>query len=128
MREHFGEAFTRERLPLTSGGVFDFDAVSADHSIAASISTSGATTAAGKHGVGKLLKIRSDMFFLLLANVRRRIVVLTESDMFELCKKEAAGGRVPTSIEFALASIPADLRSKLTSARGTASKEVSPDR
>jgi len=37
-------SFSRERLLLQSGRVFDFDAVSEDHSIVATISTSGSKT------------------------------------------------------------------------------------
>src|SRR3982751_4444495 len=77
----FGQQFHRERLKLSSGGVFDFDAVSSDGGAAVTISTSGGTTASGKLGTGKLMKLRSDMYFLLLANVERRCVVLTEKDM-----------------------------------------------
>jgi len=126
MQTHYGESFYRERLQLTSGGYFDFDAVNSDKTIAATISTSGAKTASGKHAVGKLLKIRSDMYFLLLANVQRRIVVLTESDMYELCQKESAGGRVHSSIEFVHVEIPAELGTRLKTARSKASEEVSP--
>jgi hypothetical protein len=95
MPHKFGQQFSRERVRLSSGGVCDFDAVSADGRIVAAISTSGAVTAGGKHAVGKVLKIRSDMYFLLLAEADRRIVVLTEKDMHERCMKEAAGGRSP---------------------------------
>jgi len=42
------------RVRLSSGGVFDFDAVSEDHSVVATISTSGAKTAGGKYAVGKM--------------------------------------------------------------------------
>jgi hypothetical protein len=126
MRQHFGQPFTRERLRLSSGGVFDFDAVSHDGKIAATISTSGSETASGKHAVGKLLKIRSDMFFLLLAEVHKRVVVLTERDMYELCLKERVGGRVPANIEFVHTEIPQQLANKLRSSRAQASKEVSP--
>jgi hypothetical protein len=52
MASHFGTKFSRERLPLRSGGVFDFDAVSEDRSIVATVSTSGAKTSGGKHAVG----------------------------------------------------------------------------
>lgn len=127
MPNYFGKRFRHERLGLSSGGVFDFDAVSDDDSMVATISTSGAKTASGKLAVGKLLKIRSDMFFLLLAaKAQRRVVVLTEPDMLELCKKEVEGGRVPASIEFVLAEIPAHLIDKLKKARAVSSKEVSP--
>jgi len=127
MITHYGESFYRERLLLNSGGYFDFDAVNAGKTIAATISTSGAKTASGKHAVGKLLKIRSDMYFLLLANVQRRLVVLTEPDMYELCQKEVAGGRVHSSIEFVHVEIPAELAVKLKAARSKASEEVSPN-
>ena len=63
----FGCDFHRRRLALTSGGVFDFDAVSPDRRITACISTSGGKTASGQHAVGRLLKLRSDILFLLLA-------------------------------------------------------------
>jgi len=128
MPKRFGQQFFRERVPLSPGGVFDFDAVSGDRKIVAAISTSGAVTASGKHAVGKMLKIRSDMYFLLLAEAERRLVVLTEKDMFDRCKKEAEGGRVPPSIEFVHAEIPSDLEAKLRTSRGNASNEVSPDR
>ena len=42
MPQHLGMNFYRERLKIRSGGVFDFDAVSADANIVATISTSGA--------------------------------------------------------------------------------------
>ena len=126
MRQHFGQPFSRERLRLSSGGVFDFDAVSEDGTIAATISTSGARTASGKNAVGKVLKIRSDMYFLLLAEAQRKIVVLTERDMFDQCLKEKEGGRVAAGIEFVLAEIPSDLRARLVTARGAASQESQP--
>lgn len=126
MPREVGQNFYRERVKLSSGGVFDFDAVSEGHETVATISTSGSRTASGKHAVGKLLKIRSDMLFLLLANAKRRIVVLTERDMYERCVQERAAGRVPSSIEFVHVKIPADLQEQLRGSRQAASEEVSP--
>jgi hypothetical protein len=125
MPTHFGTKFSRERLPLRSGGVFDFDAVSDDRSIVGTISTSGSKTSGGKHAVGKILKLRSDMLFLTMVEAKRRVIVLTERDMYEQCEKEAAGGRVPPEIEFVCALIPDDLRARLAAARLKASGESS---
>jgi hypothetical protein len=125
MPSHFGAKFSRERLPLRSGGVFDFDAVSDDHSIVATISTSGSKTSGGKHAVGKILKLRSDMLFLTMVDARRRVIVLTEHDMCDQCQKEAAAGRVPPEIEFVCALIPDELRARLVAARLNASGESS---
>ncbi len=122
----FGQSFYRERMPLSSGGVFDFDAVSADKTIIASISTSGARTASGKHAVGKLMKLRSDMLFLLLSNASRKLIILCEPDMHALCQRELDGGRVPKEIEFFHAPLPDELALRLAAARKIGSDEVSP--
>ena len=127
MKARLAQPFVQDRVRLSSGGVFEADAVSADRSIVACISTSGARTASGKLAVGKVHKIRSDMFFLSIADgVRRRLVVLTERDMYELFAKEQRGGRVPSIFEFVVADIPDELRSRLVIARMTASREVQP--
>lgn len=128
LKEKYGQTFHRERVRLSSGEVFDFDAVSADGTIAASISTSSATTASGKQAVGKQQKLRADMLFLLLAEVKRRLLVLTEPDMYEFWMKERKGDRVPTQVEFVLANIPAELALRLRTAKADASAEVSPRR
>jgi hypothetical protein len=126
MPKQFGQDFRRERLRLTSGGVFDFDAVSADNSAVATISTSVGVTSGGKHPTGKVMKLRSDMLFLLLTEAKRRVIVLTAPDMYQLCLREKEGGRVPSSIEFALAPIPAQLQERLRHAQSAASREVRP--
>ena len=126
MRREYGQEFSRERLRLSPGGVFDFDAVSQDKTCAATISTSGARTASGKLGVGKKMKIRSDIYFLLLSEVARKIVVFTERDMYDEWLKEREAGRVPADIEFAQLELPQELRAKLGAARKTASEEVTP--
>jgi hypothetical protein len=110
---------------LSCGGVFDYDAVSADRKTIICISTSSSITSGGKHGVGKLQKIRADMFFMLLTpNVERKIIVFSEKDMFEKCKAETVAGRAPKEIEFMYADIPGALRAKLVESRKKAAREV----
>lgn len=123
MPREFKAKFFRERLPLRSGGVFDFDAVSEDRTIVATVSTSGSKTSTGKNAVGKLLKLRSDMLFLMLVEAKRKIIILTEQDMCDQCEKELLGGRAPKEIEFACAVIPDQLRVRLNAARMRASNE-----
>lgn len=128
MAKQYGQRFRRERVRLSSGGVFDFDAVSDDNVIVATISTSSATTGSGKHAVGKLMKLRSDMLFLLLAAPQRALMVLTEKDMYDLCLREREGGRVPQSIEFVHSPLPSELATRLVAAKKKSSDEVSPVR
>jgi hypothetical protein len=128
MPQRFGQKFHRDRVRLTSGGVFDFDAVSADGATIATISTSSAQTSGAKRGSGKLMKLRSDMLFLVLASPKRAIMIFTERDMFELCEKEKESGRAPRNIEFHHAPLPSDLAAKLLVAKRASSDEVSPRR
>ena len=122
----YGKKFRRERMKLRSGGMFDFDAVCDDDQIIATISTSSSLTSGGKNGVGKLMKLRSDMLFLTMAEAKRRVVVLTERDMYDRCLAEKQGGRTPPEVEFALAEIPDELRKRLLKAKAVSSREVSP--
>lgn len=126
MTEQYGRRFARERVSLRPGGVFDFDAVSDDGNVVANISTSGSKTASGKHAVGKMLKVRSDVYFLLLANADRTLMLLTEQDMYDQWLKERENGRVPDAIEFVHVEIPDELDARLRASRSRASREVSP--
>ena len=121
MLERYGQRFSREPVDLSSGGVSDFDAVSADATIVANISTSGSKPASGK-----MHRVRSDIYFLLLAKADRKLMLLTERDMYERWLSEVEGGRVPDSVEFVRVEIPDDLDLKLKASRRVASREVTP--
>ena len=123
---NYKQQFSAKSLHLSSGGVFDFDAVSEDQRIVVNISTSNALMSSGKLGVGKLQKMRADILFLLLVDSDHRIMALTENDMYYLCKKEKENGRVPINIDFIKVDIPEDLVKKLQIAKNIASKEVEP--
>ena len=128
MPAEFGTMFHPQQLRLTPRGKFAFDAVSEDGKIVASISTSGERTAGGKGGIGKFMKLRSDMLFLVMVQAERRLIVLTERDMYERCLRERENGRVPVEIEFVHAPLPRELEQKLIGARELSSREVSPER
>lgn len=124
--KEYGVQFFPKVLQLWSGGQFCFDAVSEDGTIVANISTSSGTTATGKYPSAKVQKLRADMLFLLMTEAKHRLIVLTEKDMFDLCKREQAAGRTPVEIEFILADIDSDLREELRRSRKVASDEVTP--
>jgi hypothetical protein len=124
--ERFGQAFAKKRLRLQSGGLFEFDAVSADDRVAVSISACGGVTTGGNKATSKMHKIRSDILFLLLADVAQRIVVFSCPKMHALCEAELRGGRLPGTAEILLAQLPAEMEAALASARLVAAREVSP--
>jgi len=123
----FDRTFSKKKIRLSSGGVFEFDAVSDDETIAANISTSNALTSGGKRGSGKLQKIRADIYFLLLLpdSVKKRLLVFTEPDMVELCQKEQKNGRIPQNIEIIVIELQENHKLKLIDAKKIASREVS---
>ncbi|MBN4052688.1 hypothetical protein JYU07_00225 [Roseiflexus sp. AH-315-K22] len=121
---HYGVKFARGCVELSSGALFDFNAVSSDSEIVASISTSALRSAGGKLGAGKMEKIRSDAYFLVLAEVGTKALVFSEKEMYERWITEQEQGRVPSSIDVLWARIPPGLNKRLVAAREIASKEV----
>jgi len=114
LREKFGQRFSRERLQLSSGGVFDFDAVSEDEKIVCCISTSVGETSGGNPAMAKLSKMRSDvLYLLLLPGERQRAMVFTDAAMASLLRQEKENGRIPKDIEIFVSDIPTDIRDAL---------------
>ncbi len=122
----FAQPFRKQRLKLSSGGYFEFDAVSSDKKVIATVSTSRARTSSGHRGAGKINKIRSDILFLTLRTARHRLVVLTERDMHRNCERQQSAGRLPRWVNFLLAPLPKPLAKSLRGARRKSSREVSP--
>ena len=120
----FGMPFEERTMPLSSGGVFKFDAVSEDGSVIASISTSKAAMSSGKRGVGKLMKIRSDMFFHVMAGSGQHVLVFTEDCMLTQLVAERERGRVPQHLQLLKADLPPELATRLHAARTQSSSEV----
>ncbi|MGB8369178.1 MAG: hypothetical protein ACLPYZ_15105 [Limisphaerales bacterium] len=121
--KHFNWSFHKGQLRLSSGGLFEFDAVSDDQKLIASISTNGGITAAGRKATPKLNKVRSDILFLLLCEANRRLVLLTDKAMFDLCEQERINGRMPLQVEFIHATLPPDLEEQCKAARQIAAQE-----
>ncbi len=121
-----GQRFHRDSVRLSPGGEVSFDAVSDDRRVVVSISTSGAHTRTGRLGVGKLMRMRADVLFLLLAEAERRLLCLTEKDMYELCEKEMKAGRMPRAIELLSVDLPSELAQRLKAARQATSAEARP--
>lgn len=126
LSKYFDQGFRVAKLPLSSGGTFEFDAVSDDGEIVVCISTSTGRTLSGKFAAGKVQRIRADMLFLLMTQAKQRIILFTEADMYQIFLNEKDKGRVPQEIEFLHAEIPAELAEGLKAARKLASDEVSP--
>jgi hypothetical protein len=120
----YNQRFSERHLNLTSGGKFEFDAVSDDGSIVASISTSAAKTATGNRATGAVMKLRSDMLFLLMAKAPRPMLVLTQECMCNLIEAERKRGRVPPEIIVEHAPLSEELADELKRVRVRNSSEM----
>ena len=125
-RIYLGERFSKAKVALDPGGVHEFNAVNYGRDIIVNITTSDAKTASGKLAVGKVTKVRADMFFLTMTNATTKVMAFTEKDMYDLVCKERELGRVPHSIELMLVKLPHELQEKLAMSKREASDEVSP--
>lgn len=124
-----GRTFAKQRLALTWGGEFEFDAVSTDGEIVACISTSCCRTASGRNAIGKFHKLKADALYLLhTVGAPRRVMVFTDAGMLAHFERERSRGRFPPASEIALVmvSLPDELASELREATRLASFEVSP--
>ncbi|MGA3201477.1 MAG: hypothetical protein ABSF12_03160 [Bryobacteraceae bacterium] len=107
-----GGEFKARPVALCDGGIFNCDAVS-DAGILASICTNSGKTSSGRNATPKLMKIRSDILFMLRAEAKRRLVVVTCVDMHALCEQQKRLGRMPREIEFHLAEIEIEMKIRL---------------
>src|SRR5438552_3290684 len=110
------QEFRKRRIDLTPGGRFVFDGVGENGHVVVTVSTNGARTAGGTHGSGNLQNIRADSPFPSLSTAKEPVLMFSEPDMFDLCRKKADHGRLPRGVGFDLAEIPVELRQRLQEA------------
>ena len=113
MATRLGKCFEAKAVRLSDGGLFNCDAVSDDGTILASICTNAGKTSSGRNATPKLMKVRSDILFMLRAPAARRLIVTTCDDMHALCEQQRRIGRMPCEIEFHLADIEVEMRLRL---------------
>ncbi|MCX6121473.1 MAG: hypothetical protein NTX44_07620 [Ignavibacteriales bacterium] len=98
LSKKYGQAFTKRKLSVQSGGEFECDAVSEDGKIVCFISTSVSTTTVENPG---LSKIREVAFWAVSLSEKPDTIVFacTDRSMVELIKKEQGLGRFPKHIK-----------------------------
>jgi hypothetical protein len=126
MESIFGTSFEKKKLKLITGGEFEFDAVSANESIVAVISTSKLKTSSKNHGVGKVKKILSDALYLLNVNAHFRIMIFTDDEMFKhFIKLQKDKNQLQNNLLIMCIELDVTVQKKVDRARKNASKEMS---
>ena len=119
----FGIAFSSQFLTLASGGKHEFDAVSVDHRVVASIKSSSGKTSGGKLPSGKLKNAVAEIYFLSLVVAPLRLLVLTNPE-FHLLLAKHLQGRLAEGITLKLVELPSAMQKRVREIQRRASEEV----
>lgn len=125
LAKRFGVSFSKRFLTLTTGGKHEFDAVSDDRRVVASIKATSAKTAGGNLPQGKFNNALSEIYYLSLVEAPQRMLVLTFPPFRELLVKKIDGALVD-GVTIECVPLPADMQSEVDHVLSKASKEVSP--
>jgi len=125
LRSEYGQPFEKQFVDLTTGGPHEFDAVSKDGRIVASIKSASGKTAGGKNPSGKIKDSIAELYFLRLVKADRRILILTNHDFYQIFLKNLQG-KIPFDLEVVNIPLPQDIEAEVRHVQARASKEVSP--
>ncbi|MGH3763323.1 hypothetical protein [Actinophytocola sp.] len=115
--------FRRRRLRLQPGGYHEFDAVSDDGRVVASVKT--AAGGAGRHPSGKVTNCLAELYFLSLVRAHRKLLVLTSAE-FHRSFLTAMAGKIPHSLEVLHVALPPDVRARVAAVQEAGSDETQP--
>ena len=127
LSREFQQTFSARFLPLQPGGRHEFDAVSEDRGVVASIKAASGLTAGGRNPSGKIKDCIAELYYLSLVEAPIRRLVLTTPAFFAIFAKSTAGA-VARGIEVVCVPLPAEMQLEVDKIVLAASKEVSPGR
>lgn len=125
LAQRHGQPFSKRELSLPTGGEHEFDAVSADGMIVASIKSSGGRTASGRHPAGKVNSAVAELYFLSLISAPTRLLILTTPEFYDIFTRTLAG-KIVSDIEVILVELPSSLQQRVNDVQQRASLEVTP--
>lgn len=125
LTSEFGVSFAANTVILTTGGTHEFDAVSTDGRIVASIKSASGKTSGGKVPSGKIKDVEAELYYLSLVSAQNRLLVLTTPEFYDIMSRRLAG-RLLREIELRLISLPHELQEQVNLVQKRASAEVSP--
>lgn len=127
LTEQYGQSFTSRKLVLRPGGIREFNAVSDDGRIVASIKAASGRTAGGKSPSGKIKSALADLYYLTLVDAAERLLVLTSPEFYDIFTSKIAGA-LGDGLRVECIPLPPDLQEAVDAVVRVASDEVSPTR
>jgi hypothetical protein len=126
LAEQYGQGFDAAVLPLAPGGRHEFDAVSRDHRIVASVKANSGLTSGGNHPTGKVATCLNEVYFLTLVDAGERLLVLTNPAFHEIFTR-ATAGQIAHEVRVVLLSLPRGMQRTVDGVTARASREMSPE-
>lgn len=125
LAERHGQSFSKRFLKLTTGASHEFDAVSADGNIVASIKAASGRTKGGKNPAGKVYTCLAELYYLSLVDAPTRVLVLTTPAFHTIFAKKIEGA-LARGLSIDLIPLPPDMQAEVDKVVAEASREVSP--
>jgi hypothetical protein len=123
LEERYGRPFSSRVLGLTTGGKREFDAVSDDLSIVASIKAHSGLTSGGRNPSAKISSALLEVYFLTLVPAEVKLLILTDPEFFDIFAKNTAG-RVAPGIAVERMALPAKMQAAVREVTRSASIEM----
>lgn len=123
LSQRYNLGFESRRLILSPGGTREFDAVSEDLSVVASIKAHSGLTSGGRNPSAKISSALLEVYFLSLIEPQRRLLILTNPDFYEIFTKRTIG-QVPDSISVELITLPSTMQVVVDQVTSKASEEM----
>ena len=124
LAKEYGQRFVSRVLRLSSGGTHEFDAVSNDGRIVASIKSASGNTARGRIPSGKIKDSIAELYFLCLVSAPMRVLVLTSPEFYKILSRKLVG-RLADGLSLRLVSLPQEIQDQVERIQRVASEEVS---
>jgi hypothetical protein len=126
LSEQYSQRFAPRVLRLAPGGAHEFDAVSDDSRIVASIKANSGLTSGGNYPTGKVATCLNEVYFLTLVDADVRMLVLT-NPAFHAIFTQATAGQIAPGIRVELLPLPPDMQRTVDGVTELASREMSRD-
>lgn len=124
LKRAHGVDFRSESLTLSTGGRHEFDAVSEDKQIVATIKSSSGKTVSGNLPSGKMRGVEAELYYLTLVDAPTRMVVLTDPQFYRIMLGRLKG-KLADGLTLKLVELPPELQALASQVQKEASHEVS---
>lgn len=124
LERDYGQRFHSRHLDLTTGGKHEFDAVSEDGTIVASIKSLSGKTSGGKRPAAKYYACLAELYYLSLVDAPTRLLVLTTPAWHEMFMRHIHK-RLAPGLEVILIELPSAMQGEVDRIKALASGEMS---